>query len=411
MLLNKESAVGLAKAEVCSHWRRRAYHPHVLAPFAKVGQRRLVEGRGNQDVRERAVHDRGPDRLIDMPAKCDDAAEGRDTVGLERPLVSGRKRVRHSHATGVGVLDDHCASEAVREAHPVRTDQLVEEVPGRLGVKEVEVGQLAPAVLDGALPPSSRVASRSVLGGVLVGVLPIAKIPGKFEHEVHRGRQVVSRSVLVVLGLVHPSHDGGVVGSSVGERGAGQPAPREVAYASGAPQLCANGRVVLGMPADRPVGGVLGGRPGHGRAADVHRLDRGMGLEGIQVADDEIDRRDVLGGEVIEVGSSRPVGQDAGMDGRMQSLHATIEHLRHASDLGHLAVLDARCLENLGRASARNELDAEGSETLGQRFKTSLVVNRQESSHQKDGTRVPARPTPAVSSPHSPDRPTDQANA
>ena len=59
-----------------------------------------------------------------------------------------------------------------------------------------------------------------------------------------------------------------------------------------------------------------------------------------------------------------PIGEDAGMHRRVQGLHPSVEHLGDACDLGHLGVLDASCLEDLGCATAGDELDAEGGEGL-----------------------------------------------
>jgi len=115
----------------------------------------------------------------------------------------------------------------------------------------------------------------------------------------------------------------------------------------------------------RDVRAILRRGPDHRRTSDVHHLDARLRLERVQVADDEVDRGDVLGGEVLEMGLDRPVGQDAGMDGRVQGLYAPSQHLGHPGDLGNLRVIDPGRLEGFGGAPARDELDAEGRQAGG----------------------------------------------
>ena len=57
------------------------------------------------------------------------------------------------------------------------------ELPGGLGVEEVEVRELVPAVLDDLLPPARRPPAVAVAGAVLVGVLAVAERPDPLEVE------------------------------------------------------------------------------------------------------------------------------------------------------------------------------------------------------------------------------------
>ena len=127
-------------------------------------------------------------------------------------------------------------------------------------------------------------------------------------------------------------------------------------------QLLQDGPVLAGVNDDRDVRAVLRRGPDHRRTADVHHLDGRLRLERVQVADDKVDRCDVLGGEVLEMGLDRPVGQDAGMDGRVQGLHAPSQHLRHAGDLGNFRVIDPGRVQDFGGAPAGDQLDAEGGQ-------------------------------------------------
>ena len=118
-----------------SVWRRlrfdldgggRCDHAHVLSLFGKAGKGRLVEGGGDKDVRERAVHDLGPECPVYVPTQGDDPAESSDTVPFERPLVGGGEVVSYRRAAGVGVLDDHRRAKPVSEKlSPCGTDKLV----------------------------------------------------------------------------------------------------------------------------------------------------------------------------------------------------------------------------------------------------------------------------------------------
>lgn len=119
----------------------------------------------------------------------------------------------------------------------------------------------------------------------------------------------------------------------------------------------------------------------HRRPSDVHCLDGRPGLEGVQVADDKVDRGDTLGGEVLEMGLVRPVGKDAGMDGWMQGLHAPPQHLGHARDLGNFGVIDPGRLEGFRGAPAGDELDAEGCEAGRELLESRLVMNREQRTH------------------------------
>ena len=103
-------------------------------------------------------------------------------------------------------------------------------------------------------------------------------------------------------------------------------------------QLVEHDAVLLRMHDDRHVRVVLRRRPDHRRSSDVDRLDGGLRSERVQVACDEVDRRDVLSRQIGEMRRQRAVGEDAGMDARMQGLHTAAEHRRHAGDGGDLGV-------------------------------------------------------------------------
>ena len=211
-------------------------------------------------------------------------------------------------------------------------------------------------------------------------VLPVTKLFGALEDRVQGLRQRVI-NVTGFVSLIQPANDRGVVSSRVGEGGTCQPAPREIAHDAIGTELVQDEPVLGGMNYHSDVRAVLRRGPDHRRPSDVHRLDGGLRFEGVKVADDKVDRRDVLSGEVVEMRLGRPVGKDAGMDGRVQGLHAPPQHLGHARDLGDFGVIDPGCLECLGGTPAGDELDAEGGEAARELLESRLVMDREQRTH------------------------------
>ncbi len=97
---------------------------------------------------------------------------------------------------------------------------------------------------------------------------------------------------------------------------------------------------------DRDVRVVLGGRADHRRPADVDLLDQLVERdprslqrlrERVQVADDELERRDRRGDQLAPVVGPTAVGEEPGVDPRMERLDPPVEHLReagHGGDVG-----------------------------------------------------------------------------
>ena len=77
----------------------------------------------------------------------------------------------------------------------------------------------------------------------------------------------------------------------MGKSGPGQPTACEVAHDTVAAQLLEDRcRSLSGWTKHRHMRGVLRRGPDHRRATDVHRLDRGVSLERVEVAHDKVDR-------------------------------------------------------------------------------------------------------------------------
>ena len=122
----------------------------------------------------------------------------------------------------------------------------------------------------------------------------------------------------------------------------------------------------------------------------------GRGLERVQVAHDEVDGGDVLGGKVLEMGLERAVGQDAGMDRRVQGLYAPSQHLGHPGDIGHFEWVDPGGLEGFGRAPARDELEAEGAQAAREILEPDLSYTERSARTREDATRAVSDIAPAT---------------
>ena len=218
----------------------------------------------------------------------------------------------------------------------------------------------------------------AVEGSVLVRVLAVAQVLEL--GDLHRQ---LRREGLLAL---EPLRDLRVVGSGVGERlrGEGRAGAQRRAAVLG--ELVEQGVVVARGGDDRDGGVVLGRRADHGRATDVDHLHdlgviragrHGVG-ERVEVADDEVDRRDVELVELVEVVLLGPVGEDPGVDLRVQRLDPAVEALREAGDVldpghRHAAVGDA-----LGGRPGRDDLDALLVQTGGEPLDPGLVEHAHE---------------------------------
>ena len=119
----------------------------------------------------------------------------------------------------------------------------------------------------------------------------------------------------------------------------------------------------------------------HRRPADVDQLDRRVALERVEVADDKVDRLHALAFELGEMRLVLPVGEDAGVDRRVERLHPAVEHLFLTGDFVDAAVRDPLGCERLGRAAARHDLNAEFFEFARERDERGFVGNGDERPH------------------------------
>ena len=182
-----------------------------------------------------------------------------------------------------------------------------------------------------------------------------------------------------------PGGHGGVVGGGVGEGLGGQPAAGgqgEAALAHGGGDVV----VVIRAGDDSDGGGVLGRGAHHGGPADVDLLDTGVeggsggdGVgEGVEIDDDQVDGGHAQGPQLVEVVGLAAIGEDAGVDGRVEGLDPALEALGEAGDLLHRGDGQARGGDGGGGGAGGDDLDAGIGQGLSQGDEAGLVVDGDE---------------------------------
>ena len=151
---------------------------------------------------------------------------------------------------------------------------------------------------------------------------------------------------------------------------------------------------------DRDVGVVLRGGPDHRGPADVDLLDElverdagplGSRRERVEVDDDELERGDRGGDQLLAMVGEAAVGEDPGVDPRMERLHPAVEHLGEARHRGDVRDGEARLAEGSRGAAGRDELEAVPDEAPGERRQAGLVGDREEGAAWDGQRRVRRR--------------------
>jgi hypothetical protein len=168
----------------------------------------------------------------------------------------------------------------------------------------------------------------------------------------------------------------------VHERLNGQPLALGESKATG-PHCVQHVAVPRWIDHDRHTGVVLGRRPDHRRPTDVDLLHGFVGAcagghrcgERVEAADNQVERLDIQLGQLADVVFLPPVGQDAGVDARMQRLDPPIEAFGEAGELldrcdRHPCGLDAG-----SRRSGRHQDDVGLAQAPGKLFQAGLVVD------------------------------------
>src|SRR5699024_9112993 len=311
------------------------------------------------------------------------AAEGGDRVAGVGLGVRLGDRGAHGDAARVGVFDD---------GHGGRPALVVGGAPGGVGVHVVVVAhRLAVQLLGGGQPGGTT--GVGVQGGLLVGVLAVAQGGGALPGGAGPGRQrgtiggsggsIDSISSIATGSLELGALPGGhvhVVGGGVPEGVSGEPAA--LVEGEPTPGDCLGDLAVTGrVHHDGHAVVVLRRRADHGRAADVDLFDalllpgaggHGVG-EGVQVGHHEVDRGDLEFLELAPVGFQTAVGEDAGVDARVQGLDPAVEAFGEFGDFFHRGDRHAGLGDHRGGGSGGDDLHAGGVQGLGEFGQAGLV--------------------------------------
>ena len=141
--------------------------------------------------------------------------------------------------------------------------------------------------------------------------------------------------------------------------------------------------VAVRVDDDSHVGMVLRGRPNHRGPADVDLLDgverRGAGCHGrgerIEVDHHELERRDAEFRELGLVVLEAQVGEQPGVDGRVQRLDPPVERLRESGDALDIRHVETRLSDGGCRRPRRDELDALADERCRELDEPGLVAH------------------------------------
>ncbi len=179
--------------------------------------------------------------------------------------------------------------------------------------------------------------------------------------------------------------------TGVGERLLHQAEPEVERRSARSLHLREHARVVRRIDHHQDIPEVLGRRPHQARAADVDLFDQGVegGLgilrrpgKRVEIDDDQVDRRDAVPGDRLEVVGPVPARQDAAVDVGMEGLDAAVHHLREAGDVGDTDDRQSGLGEGPGGPPGRNQLDPEGGQAAGKIDQAGFLRNAQNCSHK-----------------------------
>ncbi len=154
--------------------------------------------------------------------------------------------------------------------------ELVHEPPGRVGVKEIEIGKRRAAMLDNTVPPWRRT-EFAVPRADLMWVLSVACDAGSLQSEMDgfRNRGVAARERLANLtSLVEPTNDLCIVGGGVGKGGSSQGVTCRVGQRSLFSEFTEHRLILFGARKDCDVLMILRGASNHRGSPDIDELDR-----------------------------------------------------------------------------------------------------------------------------------------
>ena len=204
---------------------------------------------------------------------------------------------------------------------------------------------------------------------VLVGILAVTQ----GLHPLRRQGQRLGRGRVTLHLTGEIATDGRVVSRGVAERLQGQAATmRQIGPV--ALQRLQHPAIVCGIDQHDDPLEILGPRPQQRHPADVDVLHSfGFGhigpgdglLEGIEIADHDVDGREAMFGQLRPVGVG-VAGQNRPVDGGVQGLDPPAQDLGKAGDIDHGGDGQARLGDGPSRASAGDEFHAQVMQTAGE---------------------------------------------
>ena len=310
-------------------------------------------------------------------ADGDHAAEHAEGVGVTGAFPGGLHVVRDGHAAGVGVLDGHAHRHrvAVLRLRLLRREFLAQRPRGVRVSVIVEAHGFARHDLRVDDRPDR--AAQAVDRARLVRVLAVPHLGGPAEVQ---GQRLGQRGGQLVAAAFQVGGDGRVVLAGVPVRLGGQPLP-----VGGAHVVLKRHRVVCGVHEDQHARVVLRRRADHGRPADIDVLDglverraaRHRLPERVKVHAHQIDGADPVRVQLPQVTGFTP-RQDPAVHGRVQRLHAAVQHLREARHVTHLPRRDARRDDAGVRAAGTQDLPAARLELPRELHHARLVTDREQ---------------------------------
>ncbi len=259
-----------------------------------------------------------------------------------------------------------------------RRRELGGERQGGVGIGVVVVGKCRALQLPRGSDARRRRAAL-VEGRLLVRVLAIAQAraepPGQDEAV---GKGGVADQPLGNLGIVGGGQSEGLGGQLAAQLRA------DIAVAGG--DRGGEAIVIGGVGRNRHPIVVLGGGADQRHPANVDVVEAGSGIgagrqgrgKRVEVADEEIDRRDGALGEGREVIGTVAPRQQPAMDRGMQGLDSPVEKFADTGHLGHLGDLQPDRSQFVRRTAGRDQLDAARLEPRGETGESRFVADREQ---------------------------------
>ena len=313
-------------------------------------------------------------RPIHLAIHPDDSAERGDRIRVEGMAIGLDELVARGDPDRVRVLDDGDRGRREVLGEPVGRIQIevvVERRPlapdlGRVGESPAAMGRLA------------------IERGPLMGVLAIAQVVDLLQDDGEALREGVVRD------LVQVGRDLGVVGGQRAECVRGELGAELGADGVMALQLGNEVGVVLRAANRSDPRPVAGRRAEECRSAHVDHLDRlvdrhevGADSRGerADVDDNDVDRADSLGDQLVHLGGHVAASEDAGVDRGVECLDLATDEGRQAGDLGDGPDCDPVGRKVIAGAVRRDNLDVQREELAGQGRDPVAVGDRQQGSH------------------------------